>query len=216
MKRPEEDQVRYGLIAGSGQFPLLVLEAARSRGIQMVVAAIREEAAPELESRAGCFYWLGLGELSRLIQIFKEQGVSRAVMAGQVKHNKIFSSIRPDWRLFQLLLSLPQKNTDALIGGVAKVLLADRRQEQGLAVAGIAGALLHGRALHVDQRAAELHVVVREEFLQRDVFEQRIGVVGVAVGVGELHRLDHRVHVLEAVQPHLRQVEVLKETKGLQ
>ncbi|MBI2815442.1 MAG: UDP-2,3-diacylglucosamine diphosphatase LpxI [Acidobacteria bacterium] len=113
---------RYGLIAGNGQFPLLVLDAARSRGIEMVVAAIREEASAELESRSRHLYWLGLGELSRLIQIFKKEGVTRAVMAGQVKHNKIFSSIRPDWKLLQVLLSLPQKNTDSLIGGVAKVL----------------------------------------------------------------------------------------------
>src|SRR3989304_5824210 len=117
-----EGKARYGLIAGNGQFPLLVLEAARSRGIEMVVAAIREEASPELEARAERLHWLGLGELSRLIRVFKSEGVSRAVMAGQVKHNQIFSSIRPDWKLFQLLLSLPQKNTDALIGGVAKVL----------------------------------------------------------------------------------------------
>src|SRR3990167_3108271 len=116
---------RYGLIAGNGQFPLLVLEAARSRGIEMVVAAIREEASPELETRANRLFWLGLGELSRLIKIFKSEGVSRAVMAGQVKHNQIFSSIRPDWKLFQLLLSLPQKNTDSLIGGVAKILLEE-------------------------------------------------------------------------------------------
>ena len=86
------------------------------------MAAIREEASPELEARANRLFWLGLGELSRLIKIFKSEGVSRAVMAGQVKHNKIFSSIRPDWKLLQVLLSLPQKNTDALIGGVAKVL----------------------------------------------------------------------------------------------
>ena len=118
-----EGTTRYGLIAGNGQFPLLVLEAARSRGIEMVVAAIREEASPELETRAERLHWLGLGELSRLIRVFKSEGVSRAVMAGQVKHNQIFSSIRPDWKLFQLLLSLPQKNTDSLIGGVAKILL---------------------------------------------------------------------------------------------
>ena len=116
---------RYGLIAGNGQFPLLVLEAARSRGIEMVVAAIREEASPELESRAARLHWLGLGELSRLIRVFKEEGVSRALMAGQVKHTQIFSSIRPDWKLLQLLMSLKEKNTDALIGGVAKVLLAE-------------------------------------------------------------------------------------------
>jgi UDP-2,3-diacylglucosamine hydrolase len=120
-----ETSLRYGLIAGNGQFPLLVLEAARSRGIEMVVAAIREEASPELESRAACLHWLGLGELSRLIRVFKQEGVSRALMAGQVKHTRIFSSIRPDWKLMQLLFSLPEKNTDALIGGVAKVLLEE-------------------------------------------------------------------------------------------
>ena len=116
---------RYGLIAGNGQFPLLVLEAARSRGIEMVVAAIKEEASPELEARAARLHWLSLGELGRLIRIFHAEGVDRAVMAGQVKHDKIFSSIRPDWRLLQLLVSLPRKNTDSLIGGVAKVLLQE-------------------------------------------------------------------------------------------
>ena len=116
---------RYGLIAGNGQFPLLVLEAARSRGIEMVVVAIREEASPELEARASRLHWLSLGELSRLIQIFKHEGVSRAVMAGQVKHSQIFSSIRPDGKLLKVLLSLPKKNTDSLIGGVAKVLLEE-------------------------------------------------------------------------------------------
>ena len=113
---------RYGLIAGNGQFPFLILDAARSQGIEMIVAAIREEASAELESRSARLHWVGLGELSRLIQIFKKEGVTRAVMAGQVKHNKIFSAIRPDWKLLQVLLSLPQKNTDSLIGGVAKVL----------------------------------------------------------------------------------------------
>ena len=116
---------RYGLIAGNGQFPFLVLEAARSRGIEMIVAAIREEASPELESLAARFHWLGLGELSRLIRVFKQEGVSRALMAGQVRHTQIFSSVRPDWKLLQLLLSLKEKNTDALIGGVAQVLLEE-------------------------------------------------------------------------------------------
>jgi DUF1009 family protein len=116
---------RYGLIAGNGKFPLLVLEAARSQGIEMVVAAIREEASLELEAHAARIHWLGLGELSRLIQVFKQEGVSRVVMAGQVRHTQIFSSIRPDWKLLQVLLSLREKNTDALIGGVAKVLLEE-------------------------------------------------------------------------------------------
>jgi UDP-2,3-diacylglucosamine hydrolase len=114
--------LRYGLIAGNGQFPLLVLEAARHQGIEMVVAAIKEEASAELETRANKLYWLGLGQLSKLIEVFKKEGVNRAVMAGQVKHNQIFSAIRPDWKLLQVLMSLPRKNTDSLIGGVAKVL----------------------------------------------------------------------------------------------
>ena len=125
MTSAAENSQRYGLIAGNGQFPLLVLEAARSRGIEMVVAAIREEASPEIESRATRLHWLSLGELSRLIKVFKQEGVSRALMAGQVKHTQIFSAIRPDWKLMQLLFSLKEKNTDALIGGVAKVLLEE-------------------------------------------------------------------------------------------
>ncbi|MBV8891736.1 MAG: UDP-2,3-diacylglucosamine diphosphatase LpxI [Acidobacteria bacterium] len=114
---------RLGLIAGNGRFPLLVLEAARARGFEVVVAAIQEEASPEIESHgAAAVYWMSLGELSRLIETFKREGVQRAVMAGQVKHKQIFSSIRPDWKLAKLLMSLASRNTDALLGGVAKVL----------------------------------------------------------------------------------------------
>ena len=112
----------WGLIAGNGRFPFLVLEAARSQGIDMAVIALREEASPELEHVAPRLHWVGLGELSKTIELLHREGVTRAVMAGQVKHNKIFSAIRPDWRLAKLLFSLPRKNTDALIGAVAKVL----------------------------------------------------------------------------------------------
>jgi UDP-2,3-diacylglucosamine hydrolase len=114
---------RLGLIAGNGNFPLLVLDAARAQGFDVVVAAIKEEASAEIEMRgAASVHWLSLGELSKLIDGFKEQGVTRAVMAGQVKHKQIFSSIRPDWRLAKLLLSLGTRNTDSLLGAVAKVL----------------------------------------------------------------------------------------------
>jgi len=112
----------WGLIAGNGDFPFLVLEGARSRGIEMTVIAIREEASPALERAAKRFHWVSLGELSHTIELLHKEGVTRAVMAGQVKHNKIFSAIRPDWRLAKLLLALPAKNTDSLIGAVAKVL----------------------------------------------------------------------------------------------
>jgi DUF1009 family protein len=117
----------WGLIAGNGRFPFLVLEAARSQGIEMAVIALKEEASPELEQSAKRFYWVSLGELSKAIDLMHKEGVRQAVMAGQVKHNKIFSAIRPDWKLAKLLFSLPRKTTDALIGGIARLL-----QDEGI------------------------------------------------------------------------------------
>jgi len=117
----------WGLIAGNGRFPFLVLEGARSQGIEMAVIALKEEASPELEKSARRLHWVSLGELSKAIELLHQEGVTQAVMAGQVKHNKIFSAIRPDWKLAKLLFSLPRKNTDALIGGVARVL-----QDEGI------------------------------------------------------------------------------------
>ena len=117
---------RIGLIAGNGSFPLLVLDAARSQGLQVVVVAIKEEASPQIEQHgAAVVEWLSLGELSKLIERFQREGVTRAIMAGQVKHRQIFSSIKPDWRLAKVLLSLTTRNTDSLIGAIAKVLEAE-------------------------------------------------------------------------------------------
>lgn len=118
---------RLGLIAGNGRFPFLLLDAACAHGLEVVVAAIKEETEPEIDERAAAdphvrVYWLSLGELSKLIETFHKENVTRAVMAGQVKHKQIFSSIRPDWRLAKLLLSLRTRNTDMLLGAVAKVL----------------------------------------------------------------------------------------------
>jgi hypothetical protein len=119
--------MNLGLIAGNGRFPFLLLDAARAQGLAVVVAAIREETDLEIDARAAAdpqitVHWLSLGELSRLIETFQKEGVSKAVMAGQVKHKQIFSSIRPDWRLAKLLLNLRTRNTDMLLGAVAKVL----------------------------------------------------------------------------------------------
>jgi len=114
--------MRYGLIAGNGRFPVLALESARRLGHDVTVFAIEEEAAPEIESLAPRCHWISLGALSKLIDILKSEGIAEIVMCGQVKHAKIFSSIRPDWRLVKLLTSLPSKNTDGLIRGVIKVL----------------------------------------------------------------------------------------------
>jgi UDP-2,3-diacylglucosamine hydrolase len=112
----------WGLIAGNGRFPFLVLEGARSQGIEMAVIALKEEASAELENSVKRLHWVSLGELSKAIDLMHKEGVTQAVMAGQVKHNKIFSAIRPDWKLAKLLVSLPRKNTDSLIGAVARVL----------------------------------------------------------------------------------------------
>jgi DUF1009 family protein len=113
---------KLGLIAGNGRFPFLVLDAARAQGNEVIVAAIKEETDPAIESNGTKVHWLSLGELSKLIETFKAEGITRALMAGQVKHKQIFSSIRPDWRLAKLLLALGTRNTDSLIGAVAKVL----------------------------------------------------------------------------------------------
>lgn len=118
---------RWGLIAGNGRFPFLVLEAARSRGIEMTVFAIREEASPELEQTAARLHWIGLGELTRTLELMHQENVSHAVMAGQVKHTQIFKLLKPDLKLMKLLMSLPARNTDALIGAVARLL-----EEEGI------------------------------------------------------------------------------------
>ena len=119
--------MKLGLIAGNGRFPFLLLDAARAQGLAVAVAAIREETDAEIDRRAAqddriTVHWLSLGELSRLIATFHKEGVQKAVMAGQVKHKQIFSSIRPDWRLAKLLLNLRTRSTDMLLGAVAKVL----------------------------------------------------------------------------------------------
>ena len=126
MSARDEDNT-LGLIAGNGRFPFLLLEAARARGLRVIVAAIKEETDAAMDARARAddgvvVHWMSLGELSRLIEMFQREGVTQAVMAGQVRHKQIFSSIRPDWRLAKLLLNLRTRNTDMLLGAVAKVL----------------------------------------------------------------------------------------------
>ena len=118
---------KLGLIAGNGRFPFLLLDAARAHGTEVIVAAIREETEPEMDARAARdagvrVHWFSLGELARLIEMFHREDVTKAVMVGQVKHKQIFSNIRPDWLLAKLLLSLSSRNTDGLLGAIAKVL----------------------------------------------------------------------------------------------
>ncbi|MBV9301650.1 MAG: UDP-2,3-diacylglucosamine diphosphatase LpxI [Acidobacteriaceae bacterium] len=113
---------RYAMIAGNGRFPLLALQTARREGHDVVVVAIEGEAAPEVAQHASSLHWINIGQLGKLIDILKREQISEVMMAGQVKHVSIFSSLTPDWRLFKLLMSLKEKNTAALIGGIQKVL----------------------------------------------------------------------------------------------
>jgi DUF1009 family protein len=112
--------MKYGLIAGNGRFPFLVLQGARESGVDMVVAAIKEETSPEIESQASRVEWIGVGQMGRLIRFFKREEVTHAIMAGQVKHHQIFRlNALPDLRMVKLLARLSTKNTDSLIGAVA-------------------------------------------------------------------------------------------------
>jgi hypothetical protein len=111
--------MRFGLIAGNGRFPFLVAEGARRAGVSLAVAAIREETDPAIEEVADSLTWVGVGQLGKMIRFFKREGVEKAIMAGQVRHVQIFSGALPDVRMLRMLISLPRRNTDALIGGVA-------------------------------------------------------------------------------------------------
>jgi len=110
--------VRYAVIAGSGRFPVLALETARKLGHEVVVVAVKDNAPPEVESLGAACHWISIAELGKLIDILHQEKISQVLMAGQVKHVSLFSSLKPDWRLYKLLMSLPSRNTDALIGGV--------------------------------------------------------------------------------------------------
>ena len=118
--------MRYGLIAGNGRFPFFVLEGARREGIELIVAAIKEETDPEIDRLARTVEWMSVGHLGKLIRFFKGEGVTRAIMAGQVKHVQIFKlNSLPDLRMARMLARLKRRNTEALIGAVADELAAE-------------------------------------------------------------------------------------------
>lgn len=110
---------KFGLIAGNGQFPFLVVDGARAQGASLSVAAIKEETDKKIDDVADDVMWVGIGQLGKMISYFKSRGVTRVIMAGQVKHVQIFSGALPDVRMLKMLWNLPRRNTDALIGGVA-------------------------------------------------------------------------------------------------
>jgi UDP-2,3-diacylglucosamine hydrolase len=143
------EKEKVGLIAGNGRFPFLVLQSARQQGIDIVVAAIKEETSPDIESCGFPVHWLGLGELGKLIRTFRKADVRKAIMAGQVKHVQIFGSAFPDLTMIRMLAGLKHKNTDSLIGGVARVL-----EEEGIT-------LMDSSALLKPHMVSEGHLTTR-------------------------------------------------------
>ena len=196
----------YGLIAGNGRFPVLALEAARKAGIEVVTIGIKEEAGPEIEP---C-HWISLGQLSKLIEICKSEKITQIMMCGQVKHAKIFSSIVPDWRLVKLLASIDTKNTEGLIGGVAKVL-----GDEGIE-------LVDSTLLLKDLLAPEGVLTSRKpnpEELRDIEYGRKIAGALAAVDIGQSVAIAERacvaVEAMEGTDAMLRRAALLVEGKPL-
>jgi UDP-2,3-diacylglucosamine hydrolase len=187
---------RIGLIAGNGKFPFLVLDAARSAGYEVVVAAIKEEAFPEIEEHgAASVHWLSLGELSKLIDLFHREGVHRAIMAGQVKHKQIFSAIRPDWRLAKLLLSLTKRNTDSLLGAVANVLAEEGIKLENSTsllepLLAMPGVLTHRPPTEQERKNIEYGRVVARHLAQHDIGQTVVIAEAACVAVEAMEGTD--------------------------
>jgi DUF1009 family protein len=198
------------MIAGNGRFPVLALEAARKSGLEIVAIGIKEEASPEIQSLAARCHWISLGALSKLIEICRSEGISQVMMCGQVKHASIFSSIVPDWRLVKLLASLESKNTDALIGGVVKVLA-----DEGIALA-------DSTLLLKDLLAPEGVLTRRGPSADEDrdlAYGRRIAAVLSAHDVGQSVAIAERacvaVEAMEGTDAMLRRAAALAEGKPL-
>src|SRR5579871_6911538 len=194
-----EQGEKIGLIAGNGKFPLLVLDAARAQGYEVVVAALKEETSPEIADHgAQSVHWFSLGELSKLIETFQREGVRRAVMAGQVKHKQIFSSIRPDWRLAKLLLSLGTRNTESLLGAVAKVLA-----DEGITLENStwllepllvkAGVLTRREPTEQERRSIEYGQTVARELARHDIGQTVVIAESACVAVEAMEGTDATV-----------------------
>jgi len=121
MNQTPHASARFAVIAGNGHFPFLVLGAARDQGIHPLVVAIKEEASPELDRVAEAVHWLSLGEVAKLLELLSSERINKLVLAGQVKHAQLFSSIKPDGLVHRMLKGLHRKNTDALIGAFVRM-----------------------------------------------------------------------------------------------
>ncbi|MDQ2773736.1 MAG: UDP-2,3-diacylglucosamine diphosphatase LpxI [Acidobacteriota bacterium] len=201
---------RYGMIAGNGRFPLLALETARREGHDVVVVAIENEASPDLAQFASSLHWINIGQLGKLIEIFKDENVSEVMMTGQVKHVSLFSDIKPDWRLFKLLTSLKEKNTAALIGGVQRVL-----HEEGIELADSTRLL---KSLLAREGALTRRKPTKEE--EADIkYGRRVASVLASVDVGQSVAISEKACVaaeaMEGTDAMLRRAASLTNGKPL-
>ncbi len=202
--------MKYGMIAGNGRFPLLALQTARRAGDEVAVVAIENEATPDLERFATSFHWVNIGQLGKIIDIFKREQVSEVMMTGQVKHVSIFSGITPDWRLLKLLTSLKQKNTAALIGGVQEVL-----REEGIE-------LVDSTRLLKSSLAPEGVLTKRKPGKEEEAdigYGRRVAAVLAAVDVGQSVAISERacvaVEAMEGTDAMLRRAASLTNGKPL-
>ena len=184
--------MRFGLIAGNGQFPLLALQAARQAGDEAVAFGIREEASERIEELAARTHWISLGQLGKLIELCHQEGITQIMMAGQVKHGQIFSRIRPDWKLVKVLASLASQNTDSLIGGVIRALEAEGIQLVDSTL--LLKTMLAGEGVHTRRKPT------REERADLD-YGRRIAAALSQVDVGQSVAVCERACVaLEAME----------------
>lgn len=202
--------MKYAIICGNGRFPLLALQSAKALGHEVIAIGLQEEASKEIEAIASKTYWISLGALSKLIGILQSEKIEEVMMCGQVKHVKIFSSIRPDWRLAKLLMSLREKNTDALIGGVVKI-LADE------------GIQLVDSTRLLKPLVAEEGVLTKRKFTdeeKRDIeYGRRIANVLAGVDIGQSVAIAERacvaVEAMEGTDEMLKRAASLADGKPL-
>lgn len=112
-----------GLIAGNGNFPLLVARQARAQGYRVAICALEKEAKPELKECSDFFTWVKIGELKKLTQFFKTSQVHEAVMAGKVEKVRLFQeNVRPDFEMVKVLMKTRDFKDDSLLLSITEYL----------------------------------------------------------------------------------------------
>jgi UDP-2,3-diacylglucosamine hydrolase len=118
----EKNSRIIGLIAGGGQFPLLVAEAAKKDGMRVIAVAHLDETDPKLSDRVDDIVWVKLGQLGQLIKAFKKRGVTEALMAGTITKKRMFDNIWPDLKGLTIMTKLAFFHDDDILRAVTREL----------------------------------------------------------------------------------------------